>query len=85
MTKETTQINPDEIEFKTNNFKKEPEYWEMAKERFQEMQDKKKPKKFQLENGGSLLVVEVEAETDEMGKTNLNILGLLQFHFNFSF
>lgn len=68
MIKEVTQIDPNEISFKTNNFKKETEYWEMATKRFREMQDKKIPKKFSLKSGGSQLVVEVAVDSDEMGE-----------------
>lgn len=66
--REVTQINPKKITFKTENFKKEPEHWEIARNRFVKMQEKKIPKKFPLESGGGDMVVEVSVDSDEMGK-----------------
>jgi hypothetical protein len=40
----------------------------MAQARFQAMQQKKIPKKYSIKSGGKSLVIEVVAETDDMGK-----------------
>lgn len=68
ISNDVVKIDPSEIIFKTNNFKKEPAYWSMAEKRFQEMQQKKIPKTFSLKSGGKALVIEVNVESDDMGE-----------------
>lgn len=61
-------IDPSNINFKTESFKKEPAYWQMAEARFILMQSRKHPKRQSLKNGGKPLVIEVLADEDDMGK-----------------
>jgi hexosaminidase len=68
ISNDVVKINPSEITFKTSSFKKEPAYWTMAENRFQEMQKKKLPKKFSIKSGGKALIIEVVAESDDMGE-----------------
>ena len=68
VSNDVVTINPNDITFKTNSFKKEPAYWTMAEDRFNEMQKKKNPKRQSIKNGGKPLVIEVIATTDDMGK-----------------
>lgn len=72
VTREVAKLNPKEITFKTESFKKNAEFWNMATERFQKMQDKKIPKRFSLERGGNKLLVDVTAETDEMSELKVS-------------
>lgn len=65
------QLNLNEVTFDTENFKKVPEYWEMAQRRFQDMQQKKTPQKYSLKNGGNALVIEVVAASDDMCKQDV--------------
>lgn len=80
ISNDVVKINPSEITFKTDSFKKEPAYWTLAQERFLEMQQKKIPKKFSLKSGGKALVIEVVASNDEMGEKELTLLSV-KFHF----
>lgn len=73
ISNDVVKINPSEITFKTNNFKKEPAYWSMAAQRFQDMQKKKLPKRFSLKSGGKAFVIEVIVENDDMGKKIFNV------------
>jgi hexosaminidase len=68
ITNDVIRINVDEISFKTESFKKAPAYWSMAESRFLEMQSKKKPKNIKVEKGGKLLTIEIQSESDDMGK-----------------
>ena len=71
VTREVSKLNPKQIKFKTASFKKNSEFWKMATERFLTMQDKKIPKRFSLEKGGSQLLVDVIADTDEMSELKI--------------
>lgn len=66
VSKSVVKIDPEKISFKTNSFKKEPEMWEMAEERFNDMIVRKLGRKYSLKSGGEGVVVEVIAETDDM-------------------
>lgn len=68
LSNDVVKINPNEMKFTTNNFKKEPAYWTLAETRFREMQKTKLPKKFSVKQGGKTLEIEVVVETDDMGK-----------------
>lgn len=68
ISNDVVKINPNDIVFKTDSFKKEPAYWSMAKQRFQDMQQKKIPTKHSMKSGGKGFTIEVVAESDDMGK-----------------
>ena len=68
ISNDVVKIDPSEISFKTKSFKKEPAYWTLVEQRFQDMQQKKIPKNFSLKSGGKALVIEVIAENDDMGE-----------------
>lgn len=63
---EVVKIDPSKIVFKTDNFKSDSDYWEMARERFLDMQRKKCPTKYSINSGGDELVIEVIAKSNEM-------------------
>lgn len=66
MSNDVVKINPQDIIFKTENFKKEPAYWNMATDRFKQMQQKKLPTKYSIKSGGKTLLIDVTSETDDM-------------------
>lgn len=66
LSNDVVKINPADIKFKTENFKKEPAYWDMATERFIGMQQKKLPKKYSIKSGGKILTIETAADSDDM-------------------
>lgn len=68
ISNDVVKINANDIKFKTDNFKREPAYWAMAEKRFNEMQQKKLPKKYSIRSGGQTLTIEVVVESDDMGK-----------------
>lgn len=70
ISNDVVKINPNEITFKTSNFKKEPAYWAMAEKRFLEFQQKKIPKSYSIKAGGKKMVIEVVVNSDDMGKKN---------------
>lgn len=63
------KVDIDRVTFKTDNFKKEPEYYEMAKKRFEEMLVKKIPNKYSWKNGGVSVIIEIIVKSDDMSKT----------------
>lgn len=68
MSKSVVKIDPGKISFKTNSFKKEPEMWALAEERFNDMIVRKLGRKYSLKSGGEDVVVEVISETDAMSE-----------------
>lgn len=66
ISNDVVKINPQDIIFKTEHFKKEPAYWNMATDRFKQMQQKKLPKKYGVQTGGKTLLIDVTSETDDM-------------------
>lgn len=68
VSKNVIKIDPEKISFKTNSFKKEPEMWKMAEVRFNDMIVRKLGRKYLSKSGGEEVVIEVIAETDDMGE-----------------
>lgn len=66
ISNDVVKINPNDIIFTSENFKKEPGYWTMATERFKAIQKKKLPKKYSIKPGGKTLIIDVASETDDM-------------------
>lgn len=69
VSEELFQVDLNLIEFKTENFKVEPEYWKMAETRFVEMQRKKISSRRSVKSGGNQMTIEIIAESDEMSKS----------------
>lgn len=74
ISNDVVKIDPSDIKFRTNSFKKEPAYWKMAEERFQVMQRRQHPKKQSIKSGGKSLLIEVIAANDDMGKRIFRIV-----------
>lgn len=68
ISNDVVRIDPNNIKFEENKFKKEPAYWTMAETRFQEMQQKKLPKNVPVKQGGKTLIIEVTVDSDDMGE-----------------
>lgn len=75
---DVVKINPDDIVFKAEHFKKEPAYWSMVETRFREMQKKKLPSKFSIKSGGQTLMIEVVVESDDMGRNRYEVVSVLK-------
>lgn len=68
MSKEVSRLNLNDISFSTNNFQKQPKYFEAAKERFIDMQNRKIPKRSSVDGGGDAMTIEIAAKTDDMSE-----------------
>lgn len=68
------KIDPQAINSITLNFRVERSYWALAEGRFRQMQQRKLPKKWNISSGGKRLMVEVVAESDDMGEKVGNLL-----------
>lgn len=66
ISNDVVKINPNDIIFNTQNFKREPAYWTMATDRFMAMQKKKLPTKYEIKSGGKTLLIDVATDTDDM-------------------
>lgn len=64
--KHVEKIDIHRILITTENFKNDHELWDMARERFLEMQMKKIPQKYPLVPGGKAVEIEVIVENDDM-------------------
>lgn len=71
VSRDLIRIDLNSIKFKTESFKGEPEYWEMAETRFMEMQQKKTSSKRQPSSSENQLTIEVIAESDDMSESKV--------------